>query len=96
MQYAYQYTGGHDANGINSFQSQCLTSALTSFIRFAEQKWIRASCSGCQRDPLETLSLALSKSSFSDRFTRGVPFVRKFLLTNIFPFTPPALLRRTV
>lgn len=60
-----------DANGINSFQSQCLTSALTSFIRFAEQKWIRASCSGCQRDPSETLSLALPKSSFPRSFYGG-------------------------
>lgn len=79
-----------DSNGINSFQSQCLTSALTSFIRFAEQKWIRASCSACQRDPSGTLSPGLGpKSSSPGRSARGkFPLARKLLLTNIFPFTP--------
>lgn len=82
-----------DANGINSFQSQCLTSALTSFIRLAKQKWIRASCSGCERDPSGTLSPALPKSSFADRFTRGVPLARARTLS---PNEHFSRLRRTL
>lgn len=73
-----------DANGINSFQSQCLTSAFTSFIRFAEQKWRRALCMGCQRDPSEMLSLALSKVEFLRAFYWRCPARAEIFLNEHF------------
>lgn len=75
------------ANDINILQSRRLTSALTSFIRFIEQKWIRASCSACQRGSVGNIISRLGGSWVSpDRLTKKCSQKNLLCITSVFLF----------